>query len=196
MNEWATFGPSVSVSFRRHPIDGSRPRALSSLPPRPAPHPLRPPPTTLCSPTARNSSRIGDLEPSLSSRLSRAGVELRSTETEPTVPCWGTNVRSDHQVCRHIHGEVDGPSRHRVRVLLQCVSRFFPSAQTLASGFLAVISVNLVIGFYICMAMKETPHHQQPQPDPTFLANARASINQPASSQASDEDSKAKGKVE
>jgi hypothetical protein len=66
------------------------------------------------------------------------------------------------------------------------------SAQTLASGFLAVVSVNLVIGYYICMAMKETPH-QDPQPDRTFLANAKASINQPTSSEVSDE---SKGKVE
>ena len=70
------------------------------------------------------------------------------------------------------------------------------SAQTLASGFLAVISVNLVIGFYIFMAMKETPH-QEPQPDPTFMAKAKASINQPTtSSQVSDDDSRGKGKVE
>ncbi|WVZ87079.1 hypothetical protein U9M48_033771 [Paspalum notatum var. saurae] len=78
------------------------------------------------------------------------------------------------------------------------VSQMSSSAQTLASGFLAVISVNLVIGFYICMAMKETPH-QEPQPDPTFLANAKASINQPTSSQVSDDSSgkgKGKGKVE
>ena len=68
------------------------------------------------------------------------------------------------------------------------------SAQTLASGFLAVISVNLVIGLLIFMAMKETPH-QEPWTDPTFLANAKASINQPASSQVS-VDSKGKGKVE
>ncbi|RCV12896.1 hypothetical protein SETIT_2G303900v2 [Setaria italica] len=74
------------------------------------------------------------------------------------------------------------------------VSQMSSSAQTLASGFLAVISVNLVIGYYICMAMKETPH-QEPQPDHTFLANAKASINQPVSSQMSD-DSKGKGKVE
>ncbi|XP_066343798.1 uncharacterized protein [Miscanthus floridulus] len=74
------------------------------------------------------------------------------------------------------------------------VSQMSSSAQTLASGFLAVISVNLVIGFYIFMAMKETPH-QEPQPDPTFLANAKASINQQTSSQVSD-DSKGKGKVD
>jgi hypothetical protein len=71
------------------------------------------------------------------------------------------------------------------------------SAQTLASGFLAVISVNLVIGFYIFTAMKETPH-QEPQPDPAFLANAKASFNQPTttSSQVSDDEAKGKGKVE
>jgi len=70
------------------------------------------------------------------------------------------------------------------------------SAQTLASGFLAVIAVNLVIGYYIFMAMKETPH-QEPQPDPTFMAKAKASINQPTtSSQVSDDDSRGKGKVE
>ena len=71
-------------------------------------------------------------------------------------------------------------------------SQMSSSAQTLASGFLAVISVNLVIGLLIFMAMKETPH-QEPWPDPTFLANAKASINQPASSQVS-VDSKGKGK--
>ncbi|CAN6175283.1 unnamed protein product [Urochloa humidicola] len=76
------------------------------------------------------------------------------------------------------------------------VSQMSSSAQALAGGFLAVISVNLVIGFYISMAMKETPH-QDAQPDPTFLANAKASINQsqPTSSRVSD-DSKGKGKVE
>ena len=73
-------------------------------------------------------------------------------------------------------------------------SQMSSSAQTLASGFLAVISVNLVIGLLIFMAMKEAPH-QEPLPDPTFLTNAKASINQPPSSQVSD-DSKGKGKVE
>jgi len=74
------------------------------------------------------------------------------------------------------------------------VSQMSSSAQTLASGFLAIISVNLVIGLFIFMAMKEAPH-QEPLPDPTFLTNAKASINQPPSSQVSD-DSKGKGKVE
>ncbi|KAF7049995.1 hypothetical protein CFC21_058423 [Triticum aestivum] len=74
------------------------------------------------------------------------------------------------------------------------ISQLSSSAQTLASGFLAVISVNIVIGFYIYSAMKVAPC-QEPQPDATFLANAKASINQPASSQVSD-DSNGKGKVE
>ncbi|KQK22879.1 hypothetical protein BRADI_1g69860v3 [Brachypodium distachyon] len=60
------------------------------------------------------------------------------------------------------------------------------SAQTLVSGFLAVISVNLVIGFYIYMALKETPA-KEPQPDAAFLANAKASINRPISSQVGDD---------
>ncbi|KAE8768422.1 Vacuolar ATPase assembly integral membrane protein VMA21 [Hordeum vulgare] len=74
------------------------------------------------------------------------------------------------------------------------ISELSSSARTLASGFLAVISVNIVIGFYIYSAMMETPC-QEPQPDATFLENAKASINHPASSQVSD-GSKGKGKVE
>ncbi|KAF8411291.1 hypothetical protein HHK36_003838 [Tetracentron sinense] len=49
-------------------------------------------------------------------------------------------------------------------------------SQTLLSGFLAVISVNLVIAFYICMAMKEPLDEHEP--DPAFLAEAEASIHQ------------------
>ncbi|CAL5346653.1 unnamed protein product [Camellia sinensis] len=47
---------------------------------------------------------------------------------------------------------------------------------TLLSGFLAVISVNVVIAFYICMAMKEPSDKHEP--DPAFLANAKASLRQ------------------
>ncbi|KAF9621169.1 hypothetical protein IFM89_016663, partial [Coptis chinensis] len=47
---------------------------------------------------------------------------------------------------------------------------------TLLSGFLAVISVNIVIAFYICMAMKEPSERHVP--DPTFLAEAKASIRE------------------
>ncbi|XP_022760378.1 uncharacterized protein LOC111306764 [Durio zibethinus] len=52
-----------------------------------------------------------------------------------------------------------------------------PHAMTLLSGFLAVISVNIVIAFYIWMAMKEPSDKHEP--DPKFLADAKASISQP-----------------
>ncbi|KAL9228836.1 hypothetical protein vseg_004373 [Gypsophila vaccaria] len=51
-----------------------------------------------------------------------------------------------------------------------------PYSQTLVGGFLAVISVNVVIAFYIFMAMKEPSHKHEP--DPTFVANAKASVSQ------------------
>ncbi|KAK1280340.1 hypothetical protein QJS04_geneDACA016111 [Acorus gramineus] len=56
-------------------------------------------------------------------------------------------------------------------------SQLSPSSHTLISGFIAVISVNMVIIFYIIMAMKEPPSRQH-QPDPSFLAEAKASISQ------------------
>ncbi|XP_077230838.1 uncharacterized protein LOC143863921 [Tasmannia lanceolata] len=59
------------------------------------------------------------------------------------------------------------------------------SSQTLLSGFLAVISVNLVIVFYIFMAMKE-PLDSEHRPDPTFLAEAKASISQSATEKRDD----------
>ncbi|XVF28513.1 hypothetical protein REPUB_Repub15cG0036000 [Reevesia pubescens] len=52
-----------------------------------------------------------------------------------------------------------------------------PHALTLLSGFVAVISVNIVIAFYIYMAMKEPSDKHEP--DPKFLADAKASVNQP-----------------
>ncbi|KAL6192235.1 PREDICTED: uncharacterized protein LOC101295033 [Fragaria vesca subsp. vesca] len=51
-----------------------------------------------------------------------------------------------------------------------------PHTLTLLSGFLAVVSVNIVIAFYIYMAMKEPSDKHEP--DPAFLAEAKASINQ------------------
>jgi hypothetical protein len=51
------------------------------------------------------------------------------------------------------------------------------------SGFIAVISVNVVIGFYIYMAMKEPSNKHEP--DPAFLAEAKASVSQ-STSQAED----------
>lgn len=49
-------------------------------------------------------------------------------------------------------------------------------SMTLWSGILAVISVNVVIVFYIIAAMKEPSHKHEP--DPRFLAEAKASIKQ------------------
>ncbi|KAI3464383.1 hypothetical protein Pfo_021046 [Paulownia fortunei] len=51
-----------------------------------------------------------------------------------------------------------------------------PESMTLWSGILAVISVNVVIAFYIYMAMKEPSDKHEP--DPKFLADAKASIKQ------------------
>ncbi|CAA7405529.1 unnamed protein product [Spirodela intermedia] len=64
-------------------------------------------------------------------------------------------------------------------------SELSSSSQTLLSGFLAVLSVNLVIVFYIIMAMKE-PSTSQPQPDPAFLADAKASISKPVTTKRDD----------
>ncbi|KAK9270382.1 hypothetical protein L1049_025961 [Liquidambar formosana] len=55
---------------------------------------------------------------------------------------------------------------------------------TLLSGFLAVISVNIVIAFYIYMAMKEPSDKHVP--DPTFLAEAKASVSQSTLAEAGD----------
>ncbi|GFP81376.1 hypothetical protein PHJA_000281000 [Phtheirospermum japonicum] len=49
-------------------------------------------------------------------------------------------------------------------------------SMSLWSGILAVISVNVVIAFYIYMAMKEPSDKHEP--DPKFLADAKASIKQ------------------
>ncbi|XAR53554.1 hypothetical protein NMG60_11022159 [Bertholletia excelsa] len=51
-----------------------------------------------------------------------------------------------------------------------------PYTMTLLSGFLAVISVNVVIAIYICMAMREPS--SKPEPDPAFIASAKASLSQ------------------
>ncbi|KAJ8758724.1 hypothetical protein K2173_000445 [Erythroxylum novogranatense] len=60
--------------------------------------------------------------------------------------------------------------------LVPGVTHLSPHSLTLVSGFLAVISVNVVIAFYIYMAMKEPSDKHEP--DPTFLAEAKASVNQ------------------
>ncbi|XP_058096299.1 uncharacterized protein LOC131241905 isoform X1 [Magnolia sinica] len=64
-------------------------------------------------------------------------------------------------------------------------SQLSSSSLTLLSGFLAVISVNLVIAFYIIMAMKE-PSDKEHRPDPTFVADAKASISQSAAEKRDD----------
>lgn len=50
------------------------------------------------------------------------------------------------------------------------------SSLTLLSGFLAVISVNVVIAFYICLAMREPL--EKHEPDPKFVSEAKASVKQ------------------
>ncbi|KAL8136694.1 hypothetical protein V2J09_002695 [Rumex salicifolius] len=59
-----------------------------------------------------------------------------------------------------------------------------PESQTLLSGFVAVISVNMVIAYYIYMALKEPSFKHEP--DPTFVASAKASINQSKASASED----------
>ncbi|XP_051139146.1 uncharacterized protein LOC127256953 [Andrographis paniculata] len=49
-------------------------------------------------------------------------------------------------------------------------------ARTLWSGIVAVISVNVVIAFYIYMALKEPSGKHEP--DPKFVADAKASMTQ------------------
>ncbi|KAK8276154.1 hypothetical protein V6Z12_D10G181200 [Gossypium hirsutum] len=58
-----------------------------------------------------------------------------------------------------------------------CLTNLSPHAMTLLSGFVAVISVNIVIAFLIYMAMKEPSNTHQP--DPKFLTHAKASVYQP-----------------
>ncbi|KAG7591072.1 Vacuolar ATPase assembly integral membrane protein Vma21 [Arabidopsis thaliana x Arabidopsis arenosa] len=50
-----------------------------------------------------------------------------------------------------------------------------PHSLTLLSGFLAVVSVNIVIVFYICMALKEPADKHKP--DAAFLAEAKDSVS-------------------
>ncbi|WCJ32489.1 Vacuolar ATPase assembly integral membrane protein VMA21-like domain [Euphorbia peplus] len=58
------------------------------------------------------------------------------------------------------------------------ITHLSPESLTLFSGFLAVISVNIVIAFYIYMAMKEPSGKREPEPDPKFLSEAKASVSQ------------------
>ncbi|PON42279.1 Vacuolar ATPase assembly integral membrane protein Vma [Parasponia andersonii] len=73
--------------------------------------------------------------------------------------------------------------------LLPGSSDLSPHSLTLWSGFLAVISVNIVIAFYIYLAMKEPSDKHEP--DPAFLAEAKAGVNlSPGESSRSSESSK------
>ena len=56
------------------------------------------------------------------------------------------------------------------------VTHLSPHSLTLLSGLLAVVSVNIVIAFYIYMAMKEPSDKHEP--DPKFVAEAKASVCQ------------------
>ncbi|CAH2059893.1 unnamed protein product [Thlaspi arvense] len=49
-----------------------------------------------------------------------------------------------------------------------------PHSLTLLSGFLAVVSVNVVIVFYICLALKEPADKHKP--DAAFVAEAKDSV--------------------
>ncbi|XP_073275370.1 uncharacterized protein [Primulina huaijiensis] len=60
--------------------------------------------------------------------------------------------------------------------LLPGSTQLSPESMTLWSGILAVISVNVVIGLYIYLAMKEPSDKHEP--DPKFLADAKASMIQ------------------
>ncbi|XLU58070.1 hypothetical protein S245_052718, partial [Arachis hypogaea] len=65
-----------------------------------------------------------------------------------------------------------------------------PYSVTLVSGFLAVISVNVVIAFYIYLAMREPAENHEP--DPKFLAEAKASMKQPTTDAPQSSDSQKK----
>ncbi|KAG8389671.1 hypothetical protein BUALT_Bualt01G0003100 [Buddleja alternifolia] len=65
-----------------------------------------------------------------------------------------------------------------------------PESMTLWSGILAVISVNVVIALYIYSAMKEPSDKHEP--DPKFLADAKASIKQPGQTEAESSSDRAK----
>ncbi|XP_044508970.1 uncharacterized protein LOC123227902 [Mangifera indica] len=61
--------------------------------------------------------------------------------------------------------------------LIPGLAHLSPYGMTLLSGLLAVLSVNIVIAFYIYLAIKEPSDKHQP--DPVFLAKAKASVSQP-----------------
>ncbi|KAL0710544.1 hypothetical protein Bca4012_017522 [Brassica carinata] len=58
--------------------------------------------------------------------------------------------------------------------LKSCSTTLSPHSLTLLSGFLAVVSVNVVIVFYICLALKEPVDKHKP--DASFVAEAKDSV--------------------
>ncbi|KAA8544724.1 hypothetical protein F0562_019572 [Nyssa sinensis] len=73
---------------------------------------------------------------------------------------------------------------HHMAIEITSLSDFSSYSMTLLSGFLAVLSVNIVIAVYICMAMKEPSDKHEP--DPAFLAEAKASLRHPIPNEAED----------
>jgi len=64
-------------------------------------------------------------------------------------------------------------------MIIMCIAGFShisPYSRTLLSGLLAVVSVNIMLAFYIIMAMREPSGRYEP--DPVFVAKAKASIKQ------------------
>ncbi|WZZ39657.1 hypothetical protein YC2023_035916 [Brassica napus] len=59
-------------------------------------------------------------------------------------------------------------------ILLRSSTTLSPHSLTLLSGFLAVVSVNVVIVFYICLALKEPVDKHKP--DASFVAEAKDSV--------------------
>jgi hypothetical protein len=68
--------------------------------------------------------------------------------------------------------------------LVPGVENMSQRSKTLWSGGLAVLSVNLVIGIYIYLALREPAVAVPPQPDPAFARRARTTLDQLAGKQA------------
>ncbi|KAK9049049.1 hypothetical protein SSX86_020121 [Deinandra increscens subsp. villosa] len=69
-----------------------------------------------------------------------------------------------------------------------------PYTFTILSGFLAVISVNVVIAFYIYLAMKEPS--EKHEPDPKFVSEAEASVKHLTPNQTDESSSSTRKKEE
>ncbi|KAK2993005.1 hypothetical protein RJ640_004517 [Escallonia rubra] len=69
-----------------------------------------------------------------------------------------------------------GLSREAAYTMFLGSIHFSPYSGTLLSGLLAVLSVNVVIAFYIFIALREPSDKHEP--DPKFLVEAKASVKQ------------------